>query len=229
MGKNVIDELYLELSPEEMELFSYSSTNAFFNHVYNSDQFKNIISKIDSNDRLNNEEWKYILSRLFLVTCMSNAEYECNKLDFKDRLIKLICRIGMVLTSTDSGWYNEFYKMFEYMNCFDKLKFVSDKLYGFYLLVKDEKNEELLKIYINQHQGAYDFREYRSRFMECYSNDNQKAVDNINSGYTDYEAGLVSGDIRSNINMMNRAYDSTKKLVLKYQKWYNTNIDCEEE
>jgi len=229
MGNKGFDELFLELDSEEVELYKYVSANAFFNYIYKSDMFNGILKKLDTDEKLTDEEWRYILGRLFLVTSRSAVEYDKNKLDIKDKLIKMICRIGMFFSRTDSSWYNEFYKMFEYMSSFKKLKLVSSDLYDCYLLVTEEKDEELLKIYIDQHKDAYDFREYRSLFMECYNTNNEKAVENIQVDSIDYGVGTVDGAERSNINMMNRAYDETKKLVLRYEEWYNKHIDCEEE
>ena len=229
MSNNKIDDLFLTLDSEEMELYKNVSANAFFKYVYNSEMFQNILKKLDTSEKLNDEEWRYILGRLFLVTSRSTAEYENNKLDIKDKLLKIICRIGMFFSRTDSGWYNEFYKMFEFMSSFKKLKLVSSDLYGCFLLVDDEKDEELLKIYIDQHKDAYDFRKYRSAFMDCFNENNQKALADVEAGMVDREVGTVAGDERSNINMMNRAYDEAKNLVLRYNEWYNRNIDCEEE
>lgn len=229
MGFDNIDDLFLKLSPEEIELYRNVSANAFFKYVYNSEQFKCILNKLDINEKLTDEEWKYILGRLFLVTSRSTAEYEKNKLDLKDKLIRIICRIGMFLTATDSNLYNEFYKMFEYISSFKKLKIISSDLFDYFLLVDKEKNEVLLRIYIDQHQGAADFREYRSSFMSVYHANNERASTIMDAGEVDETVGIIDGDERTNINMMNRAYESTKKLVLRYEECYNTNIDCEEE
>ena len=146
MGLDNIEDLFLKLSPEEMELYRNVSANAFFNYIYNSVQFQDILKKLNSDEKLTDDEWMYILGRLFLVTSRSTAEYEKNNLDLKDTLIKIICRIGMFLTFTDSDVYNEFYKMFEYLSSFKKLKIISSELFDYFLLVDEEKNEELLKI-----------------------------------------------------------------------------------
>jgi len=229
MEKDTIDGLFLELDSEEMELYKNVSANAFFKYVYNSEQFQSILNKLDTNEKLTDEEWKYILGRLFLVTSRSTAEYKKNKLGLKDKLLKLLCRIGMFFAATDSSWYNEFYKMFEFIGSFKKLKLVSSDLYGCFLLVDEEKNEDLLKIYIDQHKDAYDFRDYRKKFMDCFIENNQRALDDVAAGMVDREVGTVAGDERTNINMMNRSFDKSKELVLRYNEWYNTNIDCEEE
>ena len=226
---NDFDGLLLALDAEEMDLYKNVSANAFFKHVYNSEQFKDILNKLDTNSKLTDEEWMYVLGRLFLVTSRSCVEYEKNKINFKDKLVQLICRIGMFLTRDGSEWNNEFYKMFEFMSSFKKLKLISSDLYGCYLLVDDEKDEGLLKIYLDQHKDAYDFREYRSLFMDCYNKNNNRALESNSEGFIDEGVGTVAGDERCNINMMNRAYDKSKELVLRYNEWYNRNIDCEEE
>ena len=229
MLDNDFDGLLIDLDAEELNLYKNVSANAFFKYVYNSERFQGILKKLDNNSKLNDEEWMYVLGRLFLVTSRSCVEYEKNKINLKDKLVQLICRIGMFFTSDGSEWNNEFYKMFEYMNSFNKLKLISSDLYNCYLLVDDEKKEDVLKIYLEQHKDAYEFREYRSLFMNCYSTNNNKALECYSEGFIDECVGTVAGDERSNINMMNRAFESTKKLVKKYDECYNMNIDCEEE
>ena len=65
--------------------------------------------------------------------------------------------------------------------------------------------------------------------MHVYEANNEKSSRRFDAGEEDESVGVVTGDERSYINMMNRAYESTKKLVLRYNECYNTNIDCEEE
>ena len=223
MGKDVnttYDDLFLSFTEEEKDLFLNSNATTFFKYIYESDNFQNILKKINASDLLSDDEWKYVLERLFFISVKSESEYEVDKLDFKDKIIQLFCRIGMFFTGEDSGLYNEFYKMKEFLDSFKKLHSISNDLYNAYELVDDERDINLLKLLIEHNLICCDFRDYRQKFMDVYNYHNHHTIETT---------GLVVGDERSNINLMNRAYDSAKKLVLKYQECYNTNIDCEEE
>ena len=214
------EDLFLGFAEDERDLFFNSNATTFFKYIYESDYFQNILKKINSSDCLSDDEWKYVLERLFYISVKSESEYEVDKLDFKDRIIQLFCRVGMFFTSEDSGLYNEFYKMREFLDSFRKLRSISNDLYNAYELVDSERDVKLLKLLIEHNLVCCDFRDFRQKFMDVYDYHNHHSLD---------ETGLVAGDERSNINLMNRAYDKAKKLVLKYQECYNTNIDCEEE
>lgn len=220
---------FLGLDDKETKMFETNTANEFFEYVYNSDMFKNILDKLSCDLKLTEDEWNYILSRLISVSEKSIAEYRKDKLDCKERIVYIVCKIGMFLFEEDSPLYNEFYKMFEYMGSIIKFGNISNDLEAYYILVDDEKDEELLKIYIKQHIEACGFRSYWYSFMNMYSKNVDKESIDISEGRIVDNLGYVNGEERYNINMMNRAYDSTKKLVKKYDEWYNMNIDCEEE
>ena len=92
------------MNEEQLYIAVEGSCREYYQYLLNNTEFKRIISKVNSNDSLTNDEWLYILERLFLISYKSKVEED--KIDINDRIYTVICKIGMKVFKEGSPIYN---------------------------------------------------------------------------------------------------------------------------
>lgn len=195
-----VDKILDELSDEEREYFEKKTASEYFKYIYNTPEFQRIYNSIDSSIDVSDDEWKYLLTKLFLVTAKSYAEED--KLSLGDKLFRAVCRIRMFFCRKDSGVYNELYKLLEYLNCIKLSRTVDKNLFTGYTLCEILKHKDVLNLLLQHHFEACEFRDSRDTLRE---------IINKNS-----DVGTIDGSERSAINVMHRSFEREKKLILEY-------------
>ena len=194
-----LQNLMKNLTKEEKIIFYTEDANHYYRYVKNSDCFSQLNKKLESDGKLTEEEWDYLLNRLYLVTCKAIGEED--DITISEKLIYLISKLGYIISKKNSSLYNEAYKIMEYIGGIKKAQDINDDLLYGYDMVVDTHDEGYLDILIRQHEAAEIFRGNKSFFEREYVNSKD---------------GKISDNEKIAINSFNRGYDSEKKLVLKY-------------
>ncbi len=185
---------------EELDLAVEGSCREYYNYLINNDEFKRVISKVDSDEKLNDDEWLYILERLSIVSYKSLQEEE--KVEFADKFYSLVCRIGMRVFKNNSHMYNECLKMFKLIEFMKNRVEIDKDLYLGYDIVDDNRDENSLAILIKQHMEANIFRNNSEYYSDCFE---------------ESLAGSISSKDRVSMNATTYSYQREKELVKKYK------------
>ncbi len=188
------------MDKEELDLAVEGSCREYFEYLLDSNEFKTVLNKIDSDQELKDEDWLYILERLKIVAYKSLSESEKN--DSGDKLYSLICRIGMKIFKEDTSIYNECLKMYKYLDFIKKRREIDKDLLDGYDIVSDNRDENSLSILINQHREANIFRNSSSFYEKLFE---------------ESSAGVISSDERVYMNATTYSYEREKELVKKYK------------
>lgn len=196
-----LNELMEKMTEEEIIEFLTNSANDYLNIVLRTEEYFLIRDKLNNKEKLTNEEWTFILEKIYLV--ITKATFEENKTDLNDVLSLLFSKIFMKISVEDSAVYNSSYKMKELITIGRKeVKLNSILLTGFYRVLRT-KDEEDLNILLEQQDAAYAFRYYRDEFLD----DLEKADDDV-----------ISTNMYVSINSIERSYEKSKQLKLNYKK-----------
>ena len=196
-----LNELMEKMTEEEIIEFLTNSANDYLNIVLRTEEYSLIRDKLNNKEKLTNEEWTFILEKIYLV--ITKATFEENKTDLNDVLSLLFSKIFMKISVEDSAVYNSSYKMKELITIGRKeAKLNSILLTGFYRVLRT-KDEEDLNILLEQQDAAYAFRYYRDEFLD----DLEKADDDV-----------ISTNMYVSINSIERSYEKSKQLKLNYKK-----------
>ena len=187
------------MNEEELDIAVEGSCREYYQYLLNNAEFKRIISKVNGNDSLTNDEWLYILERLFLISYKSKEEED--KIDINDRIYTVICKIGMKVFKEGSPIYNECIKMFKYIDFIRERKEIDKDLLFGHDFVKANKKEDYLGILIKQHEEASTFR-----------NNNEMFIRSVEEG----RSGELSQHEIIGMNATERSYLREKELVKKY-------------
>ncbi|MBQ9019357.1 MAG: hypothetical protein IJ097_03530 [Bacilli bacterium] len=196
-----LSKIISELDDEEKKQYLKQNASGYFRYLYYSKPFIPILKKLESNDKLIDEEWNYLIRRLFLVTY--KAIDEENNTSFKDDVIYILSKIGIKITIKNGHLYNECYKMINFIESMQKEKDINVDLLNGINIVDSNKNMTDLDILLKQHREASIFR------------------DNQNAYYAAYDSsfkGFVTESEKNYIYSMNRSYIREKNLVNKYNK-----------
>ncbi len=185
---------------EELDLAVEGNYREYYDYLFADDTFLNVIEKVKGKEELSEEEWLYILERLFIIRYKSVQDEE--KIDFKDKFNSLICRIGMKIFKDDSGLYNECLKMYKLIEFMKNEKEINKDLYNGYEIVKDNKDIESLNILINQYIEANIFKSNSSFYEELFE---------------ESTSGIISTSERTQMNASTYSYNREKELVKRYQ------------
>ena len=115
-----INRIIDKLDDEEKRLYWNNTANDFFRNVYYSKEFSPILKKLNTNEKLTTSEWNYLVDRLFLVTCKAISEED--EVKYLDKILYILCKIGMKLSKEDGKIYNECVKMVEFIDSINKEK-----------------------------------------------------------------------------------------------------------
>ena len=196
-----LNEIMEKMTEEEIIEFLTNSANDYLNIVLRTEEYSLIRDKLNNKEKLTNEEWTFILEKIYLV--ITKATFEENKTDLNDVLSLLFSKIFMKISVEDSAVYNSSYKMKELITIGRKeAKLNSILLTGFYRVLRT-KDEEDLNILLEQQDAAYAFRYYRDEFLD----DLEKADDDV-----------ISTNMYVSINSIERSYEKSKQLKLNYKK-----------
>lgn len=176
------------------------TASGYFRYLYYSKPFMPILEKLDGNNRLDKQEWDYLIKRLFLVTCKAISEED--SVNFKDKIIYILSKIGVNISIIDSHLYNECYKMVSFIDSIDKEKDINRDLLKGIELTDNSKSMTDLDILLKQHREACIFRDNQDSFYDAYNNS---------------YSGFITESERGYINSMNRSYDREKNLVNEYK------------
>ena len=188
-----------EMSEEEKNIFYNESTNKYYKYLEKSESFKRIIDKVEKDEEILEDEWIFLLKKLFTITCKAMSENE--ELTFWDKLPYVFAKAGMRLSEEDSDAYNESYKMVQYIDSIKQADEIIMDLFHGLEVVSNTRRVEDLNILLKQHREAYRFREYKDRFYDSYSSNDRSDI---------------TPEERVSINSFNRFYEKEKSLVKTY-------------
>lgn len=193
-----IEKLLNEMDEEERVFYLHSTASDYFNHIY-SDKDSSFKKKIEKSEKLNEEEWKEVLEKLFLVTTKALAEEE--KIVLLDSLFYMISKIFKTVSFKDSAFHNECEKMMHYLWGMKKEKSVNrDLVYGFGVVL-DNHDERDLDILLRQHEEASTFRDLKGYYDQEYTNTTVGSISKLEKMYA---------------NSMKRSYQRGVELTKKY-------------
>ena len=194
--KEIIDEF----DEEEKEKYFIESSSKYFRYLYSTPKFNGIISKLDNNYVIKEDEWMFLFKRFFAVTCKAMEENE--KLSFLDKIIYMFSKIGYKISKMDTKLYNECYKMIQYIESIKMNNDInSDLLFGLER-VGTGRDYKVLNTLLKQHIEASTYREYKDMFFESYKKS---------------DSDRISYDERIAINSFGRSYIKEKELVKRYK------------
>lgn len=188
------------LNEEERNMYIENSTRQCFTNMYYSEEFACILKKLNTNEKLASEEWDYIVTRLFLITC--KAKTEEMKVTFMDRIIYLLSRLGLKIGTKDGNFYNECFKMIRFIDSIDKEKEINRDLADGLTRVFNDGNDTNLDILIRQHREANIFRNNQDEYIDIYK---------------ESSSGIINANEKMYISSMNSAYIREKELVKEYK------------
>ena len=191
-----LDQLVEEMSDEERDCFLKTSTSEYYRFLEGQEPFQEIVQKIDSSSKLTEEEWYYIISKLYVVSC--RALMEESTFDLLDRLYILIGKIGVKISRKDKPIYNECYKMLHYARSIKQEKEINEDCMNGLDIVIEEKQETDLDILLRQYQESNIFHSNQVAFLEAYK---------------ESTPGVITTRERMYLNAFNNAYQREKELV----------------
>ena len=199
-----LEKIIDSLDDCEKTYYLSSDTNVYYDYIKNQEKYKIVLNKM-LNDSLEDNDWDYIISKLYLILCKSIAEeqeiglYEKFAYRFSD----------YCLSRFDDSFplHQECFKIKKYIDGMEELKSLNmDLADGLHILIED-RDVFILDILLKQNEYVALFREYNNSFVEEYMEDRKATVSSL-----EYY----------NINMAERNYGEAKKLMLKY----NVNNAC---
>lgn len=196
-----LNKIVDELSDEEKKIYWTQSTNDYFRSLYYSKEFIPILKKLASNDKLDKEEWEFVIKRLFLVTCKAMAEED--NVTYVDMFRYMLSKIGQTFSIKDGHLYNECVKMIEFIDSISMEKDINNDLLCGLDIIKNSDNPTDLDILLKQHREAAIFRDNQDSYLEAYKNSYK---------------GFITDSERAYINSMHRSYEREKNLVKEYEK-----------
>lgn len=189
-----LTECLEHMTEDEKKIYEEKSANEFFRYISSSNSFQEAVNRLEEDD------WKYLFEKLYLVTYKSL--FEENTVHIFDGVLTLFCKIGMMFSQKGTPEYNEYYKMLQMSQSVSRTKEVNDDLlFGLEKLV-NSSDEKFLEILLQQHEEACLLRSHRDYLYE----QDLKSQD-----------GELSSEEIVAINCFNRSYEREKELVLKYK------------
>ena len=188
-----------KLDESEKMMYIDSSASSYFRATYYSKRFSSIVSKLDTSEKLTNEEWEYLIEKLYLVTY--KAIMEEDSLDIGDKLFYAISKIGAKVFK-NGKIHNECIKMLAFVESLDLEKDINEDLSNGLERIEKSKSKDDLSILLRQHREAVIFRDKQDEF--------------INS-YRDSRAGHMTEDEMFCMYSISRSYNREKELVKEYK------------
>lgn len=193
----------------ETEKIKYinGTANDFFKDSYNSEKFHSIVDKLNSKDKLTEDEWVYLIEKLYIVTY--KAILEEDELSILDNINYIINKLYVKIFK-NGKIHDECIKMLAFIECIKFEKEINSDLSKYLEQIKKDRNEEDLDILIRQHIEALIFRDNQDAFLDSYRNG---------------EVGIMTANDKLYMDSMNKAFIREKGLVKEYHKWYNLYSD----
>lgn len=176
------------------------TANDFFKDSYNSEKFHSIVDKLNSKDKLTEEEWVYLIEKLYIVTY--KAILEEDKLSILDNINYIINKLCVKIFK-NGKIHDECIKMLAFIECIKFEKEINSDLSKYLEQIKKDKNEEYLDILIRQHIEALIFRDNQDAFLDSYRNG---------------EVGIMTANDKLYMDSMSKAFIREKDLVKEYHK-----------
>ena len=190
--------LFAKLSKEEQVAFFTMNTTEYYEFVNKMPSFEQIQKKLDTNEKLSEEDWDYILMRLFFI--FLHALKEQDRMDIATKIAYLFAKVNMKIAKKDGPLYNECYKITELISSFQKEKEINqDLLEGIQAVLHSLEEQELIDL-LKQNQEANIFRENQRAYVDAYDNTTM---------------GEISPNEKLYIHALNRAYQEEKKYLKK--------------
>ena len=194
-----IQEIVRKLDENEKMKYIDSTASEYFRDVYYSKEFSCVLTKLDSKERLTNDEWQYLLEKLYLVTY--KAVLEEDNLSIMDKINFVINRVGTKVFKKGKI-HNECVKMLAFLESIRLEKDINIDLVNGLERIENNKNETDLDVLLRQHREAVIFRNNQDAFIDSYK-----------SGIT----GIMTSDEELYMDCMDRAYIREKELVKEYK------------
>ena len=193
-----IHDIVEKLDDSEKEMYIESTASSYFRTIYYSEKFSSIVGKLDSKDKLTDEEWKYLMEKLYLVTY--KAVQEEDSLDFVDKMNYVISRIGAKVFRKGKI-HNEYVKMLAFLESVKLECEINRDLSDGFERVNLSRKETDLDILLRQHREAAMFRDNQDAFIDSYRIE---------------QPGVMTNDDMLYKDCMDRAYIREKELVKEY-------------
>ncbi len=195
---NILD-IVKKLSHEEKMMYIDSSATEYFRNIYYSKDFSIIVEKLNSKEKITDEEWEYLVDRLSLVTYKATMEED--SLNLLDRIYYVLSRIGSKVFKKGKI-HNECVKMLAFAESIKLEKDINLDLIDGIDRVNFSKNQIDLDILLKQHREATIFRDNQDAFIDSYRNG---------------QVGVMTCDDMLYMDSMDRSYIREKDLVKEYK------------
>ena len=189
-----------QLDEEERNMYIENSTGQCFRNMYYSEKFSPILGKLNTKEKLTSEEWEYIVTRLFLITC--KAKIEELDVTFTDKIMYLLSKLGVRVSIKDGHLYNECFKMIRFVDSIDQEKDINRDLTEGLCRVFNGGSDSDLDILLKQHREAIVFRDNQDGYLDSYR---------------ESSGGYISDKEKIFLSSMSRAYIREKELVKEYK------------
>jgi len=197
----VLEKVIDSLDKGERALYEAQSASEYFRFLYYSVGFSKILKKLNSNEKLNDSDWDYLIKRLFLVT--AKAMNEEDSINIVDRVTYILNKIGIKVFRKEGRLYNECVKMVAFIDYVRMEEEINEDLLEGLGVIEKTKSEQDLDILLNQHREASIFRDNQDAFCDSY-------IESKTGRITDSEVAFM--------NSTERAFIREKNLVKKYKK-----------
>ena len=188
-----------DLSNNEKMMYVDSTANEYFRNIYYSEKFTFIISKLDSKEKLTDEEWTYLINRLFMVTYKATLEEE--ELTAFDKINYLINKIG-VKVFKKGKIHNECVKLLAFLESVKLEEEINTDLSNGLERLEMSKSDIDLDILLRQHREAVIFRDCQDAFLDSYK---------------EGKTGIMTDNDLLYMDSMDRSYIREKELVKEYK------------
>ena len=186
------------LSEEERNLFEQADCTTCYQAIKKEERFASLIQKNINREKLTDEEWEYILFRLYLICCKATMEEE--SVTFTDHILSFLSKIGMKISRKDKPLYNECIKMVKFVRSFKREKEMNIDAFNSFYITMESKEATDLDLLLDQLEEAKIFRTNRGAFMEAYK---------------DGAYGVITANERMYMRASERAYERAKELSKK--------------
>ena len=196
-----LEWLILQMSEEERNIFFETDCAEYYQYVMGMDEFLKIQEKLQQQETLQKEEWKFVITKLFLVYChfANNTE----EMDMSSRFLFHLSKLGIKMAKDHGPLYNECYKLCEFIGNYQRVEdLFSDLLNGIKKLICFHQEEDLVCL-LEQYQTTNLFLNSKKAYEDSYRNTIR---------------GELSPNEKLYIHATHHAYDEEKKLVKRYER-----------
>ena len=186
------------LNEEERDIFLHQTATDYYRYLENQKEFLTVQKHLLQNEELSDKEWRYMLHKLFLVSCRALSEEE--KVTIPDKVFLYISKLGMRVSKKNQYLYNECYKMAMYVQSLTWEHEMNEDLLGQLDVAYDSHEVSDLDKLLKLHDNASVFRNNQNAFLEAYH---------------DATPGELSAKEKMYIHSFQLAYEKGKQLMKK--------------